>query len=114
MFGPDAPPLPWDDGGEYSRARVRLYYLSRAGAPLTGRQLEDAMAGRWPEGLEEGADGAGGPRRYGPGAAKWAPVREGESLREVLLAEDHVVPGIPLFWVVAEGSEYAARFLTER
>jgi hypothetical protein len=34
MFGPEAPPLPWDTDQEYSRERVELYYLSNAGQPL--------------------------------------------------------------------------------
>lgn len=113
MFAPDAPPLPWDGAGEYCRARVQLYYLARAGTPLTQPQLVAAMAGRWPERLDE-SGGGGGPRRYGPGAAEWVAVREGDSLREVLLAPGHVVPGIPLFWCVARGSDYAARFLAGR
>jgi hypothetical protein len=34
MFGPEAPPLPWDTDNEYSRDRVELYYLSNAGQQL--------------------------------------------------------------------------------
>jgi hypothetical protein len=34
MFGPEAPPLPWDADGEYSRDKVELYYLSNAGQQL--------------------------------------------------------------------------------
>lgn len=40
MFGPDAPPLPWDRDNEYTRDRVELYYLSNA-----GRQLKQVSAG---------------------------------------------------------------------
>jgi hypothetical protein len=35
MFGPSAPPLPWDSAGEYSRQRVEMYYLTHGGKPLT-------------------------------------------------------------------------------
>ena len=31
MFGPEAPPLPWDSRNEYSRGSIELYYLSHAG-----------------------------------------------------------------------------------
>ena len=31
MFGPEAPPLPWDSRNEYSRGSIELYYLSYAG-----------------------------------------------------------------------------------
>jgi hypothetical protein len=112
MFGPDAPPLPWDAAGEYSRGAVELYYLANAGAPLTREQLVHAMAGQWPEGLDR--DTEGGPSRYGQAAARWAKVDEALSLREVLTAPGHVVPGAPLFFVVARGTEYRERFLAER
>ncbi|KAI8468871.1 MAG: hypothetical protein J3K34DRAFT_454284 [Monoraphidium minutum] len=108
MFGEDAPPLPWDAAGEYSRGRVELYYLGNAGAPLTSDQLVAAMAGRWPEGAD--ADAAG-PSRYGPRAAQWERVDEGSSLREVLTRPGHVVPGVPLFWVLAKGTDFRQRFL---
>lgn len=111
MFGEGAPPLPWDAAGEYSRRRVELYYLSNAGAPLTPDQLAQAMAGRWPEGLDREAEG---PRRYGKDVARWAKADEKKSLGEVLLAPDHIVAGVPLFWVVARGTEYRERFLAER
>lgn len=143
MFGPSAPPLEWDAQGEYSRERVQLYYLSNAGPPLqqvsvsaavhdgmqacaharacdvdavcmfvylpcVQEQLVQAMHGQWPE-LPADA----GPRRYGPGASHWVAVDEAASLRQVLLAPDHVVPGVPLFWVVAKGTDYARRFVAE-
>jgi hypothetical protein len=111
MFGPDAPPLPWDAAGEYSRGTVELYYLANAGTPLTPTQLVDAMAGHWPEGLDRDTEG---PTRYGPAAARWARVDEGASLREVLTAPGHIVAGAPLFFVVARGTEYRERFLAER
>ncbi|GIM08199.1 hypothetical protein Vretimale_12284 [Volvox reticuliferus] len=34
MFGPDAPPLQWDEAGDYTRDRIELYYLAHAGRPL--------------------------------------------------------------------------------
>ena len=30
---------------------------------------------------------------------------------QVLAKPDHVIPGIPLFWVVAKGTPYRKRFL---
>jgi hypothetical protein len=32
MFGPDAPPLPWDAAGAYSRAALEVYYQVRVHA----------------------------------------------------------------------------------
>ena len=31
MFGPEAPPIPWDVGQEYKRDFIEVYYLSYAG-----------------------------------------------------------------------------------
>jgi hypothetical protein len=111
MFGDGAPPLPWDAAGEYSRGRVELYYLANAGEPLSQPQLAEAMAGRWPEGLDRDAEG---PKRYGAAAARWARADEALSLREVLTRPGHIVPGTPMFFVVARGTEYRERFLAER
>ncbi len=52
-----------------------------------------------------------GPKRYGADAARWEKVDENMSLREVLTRPGHVIPGVPLFWVVAKGTEYRRRFL---
>ena len=67
MFGPDAPPLEWDEKGEYSRSKVELYYLAHAGKELSKEQLVSAMEGRWPAGL---AEDEGGPNKYGERAAR--------------------------------------------
>lgn len=40
-------------------------------------------------------------------------MEQQKSLKEVLLQPDHVVPGLPLFWVVAKGTDYRQRFLAE-
>uniref|UniRef100_A0A383V5T9 Cns1/TTC4 wheel domain-containing protein n=1 Tax=Tetradesmus obliquus TaxID=3088 RepID=A0A383V5T9_TETOB len=108
MFGPDAPSIDWDTAGEYSRQRVQLYYLSNAGQPLEQDQLVGALHGKWPE-----RDPQAGPKRYGSSSSHWVPVDESLSLRQVLLAPDHVIPGVPLFWVLARDTQYQARFLAE-
>ncbi|KAF6259158.1 hypothetical protein COO60DRAFT_1622080 [Scenedesmus sp. NREL 46B-D3] len=108
MFGPDMPPLEWDADQEYSRQRVQLYYLSNAGQPLKQNQLVDALHGQWPD-----PDPQAGPKRYGEGASHWVAVDEALSLRQVLLQPGHVVPGVPLFWVLARDTDYQARFLAE-
>ena len=105
MFGPEAPPLDWDAGGQYARGAVQLYYLSHAATPLTREQLVEALYGSWPEVAEEG------PQRYGPRAAGWRAVDERWTLRDALARPDHVVPGIPVFFVLARGTPFEARFL---
>lgn len=78
MFGPDAPPLEWDDDKQYSRAAVELYYLSHGGTPLTEAQLVDVFAGGWPRALDESAD-EDRLKAYGDKASKWVKVDEGTS-----------------------------------
>lgn len=70
-----------------------------------------ALHGNWPE-LQQHA-GSGGPQRYGQQASHWVLVDPKQSLREVLLRPDHLVPGVPLFWVLARDTDYQQRFLAE-
>lgn len=67
-----------------------------------------ALHGDWPD-MQLGS----GPQRYGQKATHWVPVQVQLSLREVLLRDDHIIPGLPLFWVVAKGTDYRQRFLAE-
>ena len=71
-------------------------------------RLVQALHGDWPE-TPLGA----GPKRYGQQASHWIRVQPELSLREVLLQQDHVIPGVPLFWVLAKGTDYRQRFLQE-
>ncbi len=64
-----------------------------------------AFFGSWPEVQEEG------PRRYGPNAAGWVRVDERWTLREALSRPDHVVPGVPAFFVLAKGTQFRDAFL---
>ncbi len=41
------------------------------------------------------------------------PVEEGAKLGEVLRAPDYVVPGVPVFFVVAAGTAFRERFLAD-
>lgn len=109
MFGEGAPPLPWDMQGEYTRQNVELHYLSHAGQPVRGDQLVAALSGQWPEGMED----VRGPLRYGNEAAKWVSVPTSSTLKALLQRDDCVIPGVPVFWVVARGSTYRERFLSE-
>lgn len=71
-------------------------------SPLPPRQV---YHGGWPEVAEEG------PRRYGPKAAAWVRVQQGWTLRDALARPDHVIPGVPAFFVLAKGTEFRDRFL---
>lgn len=63
------------------------------------------LHGGWPDVREEG------PLRYGPNAAAWVRVNEGWTLGEALQRPDHVVPGIPAFFVLAKDSPVREQFL---
>jgi len=52
--------------------------------------------------------------RYGPEASRWEEVDERQRLSQLLTRPDYVVPGAPLLWVVACGTDYAKRFELER
>lgn len=40
-------------------------------------------------------------------------LHQGQTLGEILARPDYVVPGIPVFFVVSKGSQFADRFLSE-
>ena len=64
------------------------------------------LHGGWPQGAEEE-----GPQRYGPQAADWQRVRQQQTLGSLLSQGDYVVPGVPLLFVTARGTEFRERFL---
>jgi hypothetical protein len=105
MFGAEAPPLEWDAEGRYRRDGVEVYYLSNGATPLAPEALAEALYGGWPEVGEKE------PQRYGDGAATWVRVREAWTLGETLRRAGHVVPGVPVFFVLAREGPFKARFL---
>ncbi len=62
----------------------------------------------WPEHGEEAE-----PSRYGKKAAKWIKADECARLMDILQRADHVIPGIPAFFVVAKGTDFRERFLSQ-
>ena len=108
MFGADAPPLEWDTARAYARGAVALYFLSNGAAPLGRDALVEVLHGGWPEGHREE-----GPQRYGPNAAGWVRVEERWTLGELLSRPEHVTPGVPVFFVVVGGSDFAGRLLRD-
>ena len=50
--------------------------------------------------------------RYGKKAAKWIKADESMTLKQILQQSDLVIPGIPAFFVVAEGTDFRERFLS--
>ncbi|KAK9813825.1 hypothetical protein WJX73_000343 [Symbiochloris irregularis] len=109
MFPPDGSNAPeWDSQHAYQRDSLQLYYLSNAATPLPVEQLTEVLHGGWPEGIQEE-----GPKRYGPKAAHWIAIDDACSLKDILDRKDYVVPGVPVFFVVARDSEFQTRFLKD-
>ena len=53
MFGPDAPPLPWDTAGAYRADSVCLYYCSNVGTILRTEQIVQALQDQFPSNYVE-------------------------------------------------------------
>lgn len=68
------------------------------------------LYGGWPQ--EPPTDE--GPQRYGKNASGWVKLRQSITLGEALSRPDYVVPGVPVFFVVAKGTAYRERFLAEQ
>ena len=79
-----------------------MYYLSHAARPLRRNELVEALFGGWPSVANEG------PNRL---EAKWIKVNPKHTLGQVLSREDHVVPGIPVFFVLSRTSPSREAFL---
>lgn len=106
MFGPGVPPPAWDSAGRYTLDKVEAYYMANAAQPLGEEQLATALQGSWPGGREWDPV-----RRYGPQAVRPVLVDPRKPLGDVLREEGHVIPGIPVFFVLARGTEYRDKFL---
>lgn len=106
MFGNDAPPLPWDDSRQYRRHNIDIFYLSNAANPLDSDQLTEALYGGWPSVAEKA------PSRYGESASAWVQVKEEQTLGEVLRQKDYVIPGVPVFFVLARSTPFRETFLS--
>lgn len=85
MFGPESPPLEWDEAKAYTRQSIEVYYLTNAGRPLNREQLVEAMfTGSWPENFTDtgpkrwvGAGRDGGAHAHSPTISRGSGGREG-------------------------------------
>jgi len=108
MFGPEAPPLEWDKSSQYKRHAIELYYLANCAKPMNEEQITDVFTGRSPRGFSDS-----GPKRTGESKSGWVRVDETLALGEILQNPDYVIPGVPVFFVVAKGTEFRQRFLAD-
>ena len=68
--------------------------------------LTQALHSGWPEGFSEKE-----PARYGEKATRAVRIEESATLHTVLQRPDLVVPGLPVFFVLAKGTKFRDKFL---
>lgn len=68
-----------------------------------------ALHSGWPKREDEEAM----PSPYGKQAAKWVRIAEERSLQTILRQPGHVIPGVPVFFIVASGSNFRDALLSE-
>ena len=116
MFGAGAPPLPWDGAGAYARDRIEFYYQSNA----TSAYPPDVLEARVMQGYGgDLADESSDKERVEPWQKpvidprdqKMMLIDESKTLGEVLAEDDCVVPGHPIVYIVAKGTEFREKFL---
>ncbi|KAG0556685.1 hypothetical protein M758_11G069900 [Ceratodon purpureus] len=109
-YGDDAPSLVWDTRHEYTRKRVELYYLSNAGRSLSRKQvvhwLLENDVGRQFQNTNYDDDSDDYKKQ------RWVKVDERATLYSVLSRPDHIVSGIPVFFVIATGTSFHKTFLS--
>jgi len=84
-----------------SLALCKVCSVSETNQRVRSAGAAQALHGGWPAGASDA-----GPQRYGARAARWVRVDPAATLGAVLAAPDHVVPGVPVFFVVAAGTAF--------
>lgn len=115
MFSEDSPPLEWDKKHAYTRNAVELYYQAGTGALMSKKEilrhlLEGTVASS--EALcEDDNDAEQSPHtRISRTSGKWIKVDEKKTLCNALEQPDYVIPGIPVFFVVSNRSNFYKDF----
>ncbi|XP_039135056.1 tetratricopeptide repeat protein 4 homolog [Dioscorea cayenensis subsp. rotundata] len=115
MFSEDSPPLEWDKKHAYTRNAVELYYQVGSGALMSKKEilrhlLEGTVASS--EALcEDDNDAEQSPHTIiSASSGKWVKVNEKKTLHNVLEQPDYVIPGIPVFFVVSNQSNFYKDF----
>jgi hypothetical protein len=113
MFGEGAPPMPWDGDGNYTRDRLEFYYQSNATAQYPAEVLYDKLMQAHGGGDDdtETQKAAWQKPTVDPRDQKMVLMDEIETLGEILQKDGNVVPGHPVFYVVAKGTEFREKFL---
>lgn len=105
MYGKESPPLDWDTQKHYTRKNIEVYFLTHAAKPIDKDALTEALYGGWP------SVGDNGPQRYGAQASEFVKVDEKLTLGDILSRRDFVVPGVPVFFVLAMDTPFKQQFI---
>ena len=68
--------------------------------------MPQALHTGWPSGFNDK-----GPQRYGDQAARPIRIKDHLTLGEVLQRKDYVIPGAPVFFLLAKGTSFRDKFL---
>lgn len=120
MFSEDCPPLPWDAENKYTREAVELYYEAGSGICLSKekilRNLLEGTAASNVESiaLDEKDEVEDSNHITSASSSKWIKVDEKTTLHDVLKKPNHIMPGIPVFYVVSRNSKFYKEFKAGR
>ena len=114
MFGEEAPPLEWDNAKAYARDALELYYQSHAVTAYPTDVLKSLL-------LENFQGTRGDATSSGEGTWNESAVDhrdqhmilidERMTLGEVLAADDHIIPGHPVLYVVSKRTKFKTKFV---
>eukprot|EP00250_Pteridium_aquilinum_P032871 c4855_g1_i1 orf=110-1183(+) len=116
IFGPDAAPPPWDSKHDYTREKVQLFYEASRGPGMSEKQLVCyLLEGKdGPADIRDCEDVDLGNNQTEGDSQRWIRVSERSSLHDVLAKKDHVIPGIPVFYVLSKCSGFYEEFVSGR
>jgi hypothetical protein len=113
MFGPGSPALEWDSAKSYTREKVEFYYQSNASAVYPPDVLFYKLMQKHGEEPDDGETQR--PEWTAPKPdqrdQKMIKVDETKTIGEVLAKDGNVIPGHPIFYVVARDTEFREKFL---
>ncbi len=111
MFGPDVLAPEWDTAGAYKRDRLEIYYITNSAQAYPSAVFEQKV-------LSLSCQGTVTEKEFTlTSKTNWEMrkklVDETCTLGEILAANEHVISGHPVFYIVAQGTEFRERFLKD-
>ncbi|CAH9129453.1 unnamed protein product [Cuscuta epithymum] len=118
MFLEDCQPLTWDEGNAYTRDALEVYYKVGSEIPLPKKELLGyLLEGTAASNLENEGEGDIDTSLDSTSLStsigndsNWVKVDERKTLHDVLKEPNHVIPGIPVFFIVSRKSSFYSTF----